>query len=193
MYTFIQLCGIPRNNGTNVLVSDEEVHIVASNYTANYQFNQWEASDQVLRTEFNQDNQKADAALASIDQRLTNLSSSTASQLSQLSGSISKLGNCRLYTTTYTGDGTGGTDHPMSFTFPHKPFAVFVTGGRMQLLALREGTYSVGLAGGSNLLLCQVSWTDRGISWYDPRENAEIQCNLSDTSYLLTALLDAEA
>ena len=63
----------------------------------------------------------------------------------------------------------------------------------MQLLALREGTYSVGLAGGSNLLLCQVSWTDRGISWYDPRENAEIQCNLSDTSYLLTALLDAEA
>ena len=36
---------------------------MASNYTTNYQLNQWEAGDQVLRTEFNQDNQKIDAAL----------------------------------------------------------------------------------------------------------------------------------
>ena len=39
---------------------------VASNYTTNYQLNQWEAGDQVLRTEFNQDNQKIDAALAGL-------------------------------------------------------------------------------------------------------------------------------
>ena len=38
---------------------------VASNYTTNYQLNQWEAGDQVLRTEFNQDNQKIDGALKS--------------------------------------------------------------------------------------------------------------------------------
>ena len=39
---------------------------MASNYTTNYQLNQWEAGDQVLRTEFNQDNQKIDTALAGL-------------------------------------------------------------------------------------------------------------------------------
>ena len=39
---------------------------MASNYTMNYQLNQWEAGDQVLRTEFNQDNQKIDTALAGL-------------------------------------------------------------------------------------------------------------------------------
>ena len=32
--------------------------------TANYQLNQWEASDDFLRTDFNEDNAKIDAALA---------------------------------------------------------------------------------------------------------------------------------
>ena len=38
---------------------------MASNQTQNYGLNQWEATDQVLRTEFNADNQKIDAALFS--------------------------------------------------------------------------------------------------------------------------------
>ena len=36
---------------------------MASSYTTNYQLNQWSAADQVLRTEFNADNAKIDAAL----------------------------------------------------------------------------------------------------------------------------------
>ena len=36
---------------------------MASNYTENYGLCQWEATDQVLRTEFNEDNAKMDAAL----------------------------------------------------------------------------------------------------------------------------------
>ena len=36
---------------------------MATNHTTNYQLNQWEATDQVLRTEFNADNAKIDAAL----------------------------------------------------------------------------------------------------------------------------------
>ena len=36
---------------------------MASNYTTNYQLNQWEPTDQVLRTDFNADNAKIDAAL----------------------------------------------------------------------------------------------------------------------------------
>ena len=37
---------------------------MATNQTANYQLNQWEPTDQVLRTDFNADNAKLDAALA---------------------------------------------------------------------------------------------------------------------------------
>ena len=39
---------------------------MASGQTANYQLNQWEAEDKVLRTEFNADNAKLDAALAGL-------------------------------------------------------------------------------------------------------------------------------
>lgn len=35
-------------------------------YTENYHLNQWDATDRVLRTDFNSDNQKIDAALAEI-------------------------------------------------------------------------------------------------------------------------------
>ena len=36
---------------------------MASNHTEQYQLNQWEAADQVLRTDFNEDNAKIEAAL----------------------------------------------------------------------------------------------------------------------------------
>ena len=36
------------------------------NYTKNYQLNQWEASDRVLREDFNSDNAKIDAALGAL-------------------------------------------------------------------------------------------------------------------------------
>ena len=39
---------------------------MAANQTTNYQLNQWEATDQVLRTDFNADNAKVDAALAGL-------------------------------------------------------------------------------------------------------------------------------
>jgi len=37
-----------------------------SNYTPNYKLNQWEADDRVLRTDFNADNVKIDAALETL-------------------------------------------------------------------------------------------------------------------------------
>ena len=43
---------------------------MASSYTSNYQLCQWEATDKVLRTDFNGDNQKIDAALAGLAEEL---------------------------------------------------------------------------------------------------------------------------
>lgn len=41
---------------------------MASNQTSNYGLNQWEATDQVLRTDFNEDNAKLEAALAALEE-----------------------------------------------------------------------------------------------------------------------------
>ena len=47
---------------------------MASNYTTNYQLNQWEPTDPVLRTDFNADNAKIETALASLEARVSVLS-----------------------------------------------------------------------------------------------------------------------
>ena len=46
---------------------------MSTNKTTHYQLNQWEAEDKVLRTEFNEDNQKIDGALAGLNERLGEL------------------------------------------------------------------------------------------------------------------------
>ena len=40
---------------------------MSTNHTRNYDLCQWEASDKVLRTDFNADNAKIDAALAQLN------------------------------------------------------------------------------------------------------------------------------
>jgi len=44
-----------------------------SNFTPNYNLNQWEADDRVLRTDFNADNAKLEAALSSLEERVARL------------------------------------------------------------------------------------------------------------------------
>ena len=57
---------------------------MATNQTTNYQLNQWEPADQVLRTDFNADNAKLDTALKSLsDQVIQKADASTVSALSQ--------------------------------------------------------------------------------------------------------------
>lgn len=41
---------------------------MASNHTEKYQLNQWDADDKVIRTDFNEDNAKIEAALAGLEQ-----------------------------------------------------------------------------------------------------------------------------
>ena len=44
---------------------------MASNHTTNYQLCQWQADDQVKRTDFNEDNAKLEAALADLEARVS--------------------------------------------------------------------------------------------------------------------------
>lgn len=93
------------------------------NKTQNYQLSQWEKSDRVLMEDFNADNAKIDGALkAEADAR--------AAETAALRAAITKFGNCRIETQTYTGTGKCGADNPTRITFPAMPTFFVVFGGR---------------------------------------------------------------
>ena len=51
---------------------------MATNQTTNCQLNQWEPADQVLRTDFNADNAKVDAALKSLSDQVVQKANQSA-------------------------------------------------------------------------------------------------------------------
>ena len=103
--------------------------------TQHYQLNQWAADDQVLRTDFNADNAKIDAALAG-------------------------KGNCRLYTGSYVGTGT----KEQSFTFPAKPYFAAIMGGSFFIIMAHGITSTVSLSGFRQTSV-DIAWTGNTASW----------------------------
>ena len=150
---------------------------MASNYTTNYQLNQWEAGDQVLRTEFNQDNQKIDAALAGLDGRTAALETTVASK-----------GNSQIYTTSYTGTGGVNEAGACCLIFP-KPPMLFIIGHPLRY----------GICVGRGTVVCvgsdtrqTTTWSSDGttVSWYN--YNAAMQLNEEGELYQVVAFLPME-
>ena len=121
---------------------------MATNQTANYQLNQWEPTDQVLRTDFNADNAKLDAALAEKAEVETVSALQTAvaakaeqTALAALAARVTAL-EARPYivTGTYTGDGTASQFIFLGFT----PKALLVVGAWSAMS--RDNSYYGGLA-----------------------------------------------
>src|SRR5699024_2355894 len=67
---------------------------MSSQKTEHYELNQWLATDQVLRTDFNADNAKIDAALAGLAETDT-----------ALWAAVQKCGNCKIVRVPFTGNG----------------------------------------------------------------------------------------
>ena len=99
--------------------------IMASNYTENYGLCQWEATDSFVRTEFNQDNARIDAALKDLEDTkaeqaaLSSLSATVSGKASQssvnsLSGEIAL--KCRVKAGTYTGNGAASQRIDVGFS-----------------------------------------------------------------------------
>ena len=88
---------------------------MASNHTSNYNLNQWEPEDKVIRTEFNEDNQKIDAALGELANQLASKVDKAA--LDAVAATVPKIA-----VGTYTGN--GGQSRTISTGFT--PKAVFV-------------------------------------------------------------------
>ena len=172
---------------------------MASNYTPNHSLCQWAAEDKVLRTEFNADNAKIDAALGSLSSSLSGKASSSAvsslqsaldsltQKVSQQTASIAKLGNCLLYVSSYTGSGSHNESTPTRLSFPHKPLVVFVS----------EGFYRLTLVQGSDSWCASVgtggevtaTWSGNNVQWVSRYSFARMN---DRKTYSVVALLDAE-
>ena len=136
---------------------------MSSQKTEHYELNQWLATDQVLRTDFNADNVKIDAALAAR--------------------------NCQFYMTTYTGTGAG----ILSFTFPHKPMLVVVMGGGTSLCMFGiQGVPYMFCNYANNGYAATASWECNTLTWLDDAGNSSFSGHEPGNIYTLLALLDAD-
>lgn len=193
-----------------------------SNYTPNYNLNQWAASDRVLRVDFNADNTKIDTALAgkasvsslntlktSLDKKadktaldsLKTLVDSKAdkSSLSTLQTTISSQGtelalrNCRFITGTYTGTGKIGSDNPNTITFPYKPVFLHVSSTEHPAyFSAVQGQPHVYGHANSTNSHLYVTWNNRSVSWYVITNSAAGQLNESRTVYYYFAILEVK-
>ena len=152
---------------------------MATNHTANYSLNQWEATDPVLRTDFNADNSKIDAALKSLNTTVQQ----HATQLSQQATALAKCGSCKFYYTTYTGDG----QDVLSLTFPQKPVIVFLYGDpNSNLIIFRNASTTIFEGYGASL-----SWSGNTLTMTNTRSNTSPNFNFANRPYYLLGLLDA--
>ena len=158
---------------------------MSTNHTTNYNLNQWEATDKVLRTEFNADNAKIDAALkANADGVAAN-----AAELAEHAAALAGKGNCQLYTGSYVGTGAFGSENPNTLTFSHKPFLVVIYGSPI-ILGL-QGTSSGIVVQGFNFgYSCSLQWSENTLTWWSSYD-AQHQANQKNVTYQVYALLDA--
>ena len=156
---------------------------MATNHTTNYQLNQWEATDQVLRTDFNQDNAKLDAALHGLEERTGALESAAAG-----------FGNCQLWTTSYIGNGVVGYNSVNCITFPKLPQAVVIQSadGECALFLWGATDYRIlaGTAGEG-----EITWSGTTLSWACTSNGLNLerpQLNRENVTYFVLAFLPAD-
>lgn len=135
-----------------------------ANYTEHYQLHQWEGSDPFLRTDFNEDFQKIDTAIA-------------------------ERGDCLICNGKYVGTGTSRKEHPNTIITGFKPSFVTISGDGLHVTFIREDTRAVAFAENAQERQT-VIWEDQGVSWHtysatgDPKE----QLNEEGVTYHYVAL-----
>lgn len=177
---------------------------MASHQTEHYQLSQWEAADQVLRTEFNENNVKIDEALAGLAAGLGGKADQTS--LDTLAGQMTQKADVsalkqvevtipKLVTGSYTGDGGEGEEHPCTLDFTDSlgrpPMLVVIrqeNGGYTGLILVRGMVESNNhftnsyLSGSSNT----VQWSGNQVTWY--AKSSEGQMNDYQTQYRYFAI-----
>ena len=168
---------------------------MASNHTTNYQLCQWEATDKVLRTDFNEDNQKIDAALKDNADAISAEAAARAAALSSLSQTVSGKAEAsavpQTASGTYTGTGECGSAHPNSITFPFQPKLVAITmdaenGQALGTVLIRGQQNSGGIGTNSSSahgMRLSLIWAENTLSWYTTTTYANEQLNQQGAVY----------
>ena len=173
---------------------------MATNYTTNYELSQWLSADQVLRTDFNADNAKLDAAMADLaesvagkaDQEdLTALSQTAAGKADQEDLEAVSAAVPKIAVGSYTGSGDSSRTISVGFT----PKAVYVcTASGLSYTTNAEGYVYGGLAvtGGpvQHKGYAAVEITTGGFTVYqrDLGDYSGIYCNNSGMQYRYLAV-----
>ena len=144
-------------------------------YTKNYQLPLWAEDDRILRTDFNDMTEKLEGGLA------------------ELAGRVSSVGNCAIYTLSYTGTGGSGASTPNRLTFPGRPVAVFVAdteeGHSMLVTQGMKRGYVYRYEGVDQ----ELTWSGNSLTWYQRGGTtaAQDQLNQSGRLYRAFALVEA--
>ena len=179
---------------------------MASNHTEHFSLNQWQADDQVLRTDFNEDNAKIDSALKDLAAAQAEKADQTA--LDALAAEVAKKATTaaleavraavpKIAVGTYTGTGTYGDSKPCTLdltqTIGREPQLVLVRrqtdpSGRTKCLTLIRGA-AAACYNAHDILsdtTNRITWTGKRVSWYG--ESASVQMNESGFLYIYLAI-----
>ena len=164
---------------------------MSSQKTEHYELNQWLATDQVLRTDFNADNAKIDAALADKAEAsaLETLSATVASH----AAALTKLGNCQMQIFSYTGTGTYGQNNPTTISFPKRPAFFLATGSQGLVVGFGsaddQATVVTTNQWGTGCQALNFVWNGSQARFWWQEPNGQL--NASGKTYWVLALYDA--
>lgn len=192
---------------------------MASNYTENYGLCQWEASDAVERTEFNEDNSKIDAALKSQASSISSLNSKLEEKAS--TGTVNTLSTQLTHETQnrtaadnmekaareaadaaleavlalkgncqiYYTTYTGNGEHTKTMTFPGKPLLVIGMGNNYILRAVQGAPIVMCKSSGTGGEPCPGTWSGNSLTW--TMESLAYGLNVKGYPYYMVCLMAA--
>lgn len=152
---------------------------MASNYTTNYQLNQWTRSDRIMLKDFNADNAKIDAALKAVAD-----------------------GGAKLAVGSYTGTGGYGAENANSLTFDFVPKIVWIVTQNQystpHRAVLIHGCTAASSSDYRSYGISSVTWDDaaRSVTWYAAPQGGSgsikpevaAQMNSDGVTYLYVAI-----
>lgn len=153
------------------------------NQTTNYQLSQWDEDDRILRTDFNSDNAKIDAALAEQAEAISDETETRAAAVTALTSQLATKGNCTVEHQTYTGTG----DAYVTLTFSSAPLLVVIMSSNLLCVAVR-GSSALARNAGVGGASIGVTWGSNSMSWNGSSTDS-MRCNLVGTTYCVTAVM----
>ena len=171
--------------------------------TTHYGLKKWDPEDRVLRTEFNDNSDKTDAAIAdaqaaadgaaqtartalSTAQTTQTTAAEQGSAIAALQAALAARGNCSIEYGTYTGDGR--TD-PISRTFSGTPYLVLITdvenGGIVLATQGMERSRPMPDPTGYDAVI--LAWSGKTITWSDTHLVPGVMMNEQGRRYTYVA------